>query len=145
MDRDQWAHGIYGGCFLLNGDVAKWWYFQSRIKCRWRQYTCVIYIVRGTCNNIYPDSWVQGANIGLIWCRQDTGGPHVGPMNFAIWVVSECMLWLPNKLWIRQIDVFSCAIYKWYSHQKTKLLWNFCSEYCSFVEFWLEIPKCLSY
>ena len=23
--------------------------------------------------------------MGPIWGRQDTGGPHVGPMNFAIW------------------------------------------------------------
>ena len=23
----------------------------------------------------------------LIWGRQDPGGPHVGPMNFAIWNV----------------------------------------------------------
>ena len=32
-----------------------------------------------------PDSKVRGANIGTIWGRQDAGGPHVGPMNFAIW------------------------------------------------------------
>ena len=32
-----------------------------------------------------PDSKVQGANMGPIWVRQDPGGPHVGPMNFAIW------------------------------------------------------------
>ena len=32
-----------------------------------------------------PDSKVHGANMGLIWGRQDPGGPHVGPMNFAIW------------------------------------------------------------
>ena len=25
--------------------------------------------------------------MGPIWGRQDSGGPHVGPMNFAIWVV----------------------------------------------------------
>ena len=25
--------------------------------------------------------------MGPIWCRQDPGGPHVGPMNFAIWDV----------------------------------------------------------
>ena len=31
------------------------------------------------------DSKVHGANIGPIWGRQDPGGPHVGPMNFAIW------------------------------------------------------------
>ena len=34
-----------------------------------------------------PDSKVHGANMGPIWGRQDPGGPHVGPMNFAIW---EC-------------------------------------------------------
>ena len=32
-----------------------------------------------------PDSKVHGANIGPIWGRQDPGGPHVGPMNFAKW------------------------------------------------------------
>ena len=34
-----------------------------------------------------PDSKVHGANMGLIWGRQDPGGLHVNPMNFAIWVV----------------------------------------------------------
>ena len=33
-----------------------------------------------------PDSKGHGANMGPIWGRQDPGGPHVGPMNFAIWV-----------------------------------------------------------
>ena len=32
-----------------------------------------------------PDSKVYGANMGPIWGRQDPGGPHVGPMKFAIW------------------------------------------------------------
>ena len=32
-----------------------------------------------------PDSKVHGANMGPIWGRQDPDGPHVGPMNFAIW------------------------------------------------------------
>ena len=31
-----------------------------------------------------PNSKVHGANMGPIWGRQDPGGPHVGPMNFAI-------------------------------------------------------------
>ena len=35
-----------------------------------------------------PDSKVHGANKGPIWGRQDPGGPHVGPMNLAIW---ECV------------------------------------------------------
>ena len=34
----------------------------------------------------FPDSKVHGANMGPIWGRQDPDGPHVGPMNFAIWV-----------------------------------------------------------
>ena len=33
---------------------------------------------------LIPDSKVHGANMGPIWGRQDPGGPHVGPMNFAI-------------------------------------------------------------
>ena len=32
-----------------------------------------------------PDSKVHGANMGPSWGRQDPGGPHAGPMNFAIW------------------------------------------------------------
>ena len=34
---------------------------------------------------IYPEGDVHGANMGPIWGRQDPGGSHVGPMNFAIW------------------------------------------------------------
>ena len=36
-----------------------------------------------TCNN--PDSKVHGAYMGPTWGRQDPDGPHVGPLNFAIW------------------------------------------------------------
>ena len=35
----------------------------------------------------YPDSKVHAANMVPTWGRQDPGGPHVGPINFAIWVV----------------------------------------------------------
>ena len=41
----------------------------------------------------YPDSKVHGANMGPIWGRQDPGGPHVDPMNFAIWVHYTSRLW----------------------------------------------------
>ena len=33
----------------------------------------------------FPDSKVHGASIGPMWCRQDPGGPHVGPMKLATW------------------------------------------------------------
>ena len=32
-----------------------------------------------------PNSKVHGANMGPTWGRQDPGGPHVDPMNIAIW------------------------------------------------------------
>ena len=32
-----------------------------------------------------PDSKVHGANMGAISGRWHPGGPHVGPMNFAMW------------------------------------------------------------
>ena len=44
-----------------------------------------------------PDSKVHGAIMGPIWGRQDPGGPHVGPMNFAIWVVHAVTLNLPER------------------------------------------------
>ena len=31
------------------------------------------------------DSKLLGANMGPVWGRQDPVGPHVGPMNFALW------------------------------------------------------------
>ena len=33
----------------------------------------------------FPDNKVHGASMGPIRGRQDPGGPHVGPINFAIW------------------------------------------------------------
>ena len=36
----------------------------------------------------FPDSKVHGAYMGPIWDRQGPGGPHVGPMNFAVWVTN---------------------------------------------------------
>ena len=32
-----------------------------------------------------PDSKILGAHMEPTWCRQDPGGPHVGPMKIAIW------------------------------------------------------------
>ena len=46
-------------------------------------------------SNLASDNKAHGANIGLIWGRQDPGGPHVGPMNFAIWGTAE-----NSRVWI---------------------------------------------
>ena len=54
-----------------------------------------------------PDSKVHGANMGPIWGRQDPGGPHVGPMNFAIWDIEwnfDTGKWRVNV----RFSVFTC-------------------------------------
>ena len=43
----------------------------------------------GPCTHVFPDSKIHEANMGPIWGRQDPGGAHVGPMNFAIWVLQS--------------------------------------------------------
>ena len=43
-----------------------------------------------------PDSKVHGANMRPICGRQDSGGPHVGPMNFAIWEFICTLQFLPH-------------------------------------------------
>ena len=45
-----------------------------------------------------PDNKFHGANMGPIWGRQDSGGPHVGTIHFAIWSLllntqlAECLI-----------------------------------------------------
>ena len=46
---------------------------------------------------------VHGANMGAIWGRQDPGGIHVGPMNFAIWG-AHLVLYFPTKYVFRFIQ-----------------------------------------
>ena len=36
--------------------------------------------------NMYPGSKVHGAKMGPTWVLSAPDGPHVGPMNLAIWV-----------------------------------------------------------
>ena len=37
--------------------------------------------------HVVPDSKVYGASMGPSWGRQDPGGPHIDPINLAIWGV----------------------------------------------------------
>ena len=49
-------------------------------------------IIVASARTQHPDSKVHGVNMGPIWGRQDPGGPHVDPMNFAIWAVISIYL-----------------------------------------------------
>ena len=50
----------------------------------------------------YPDGKAHMAHMGPIWGRQDPGGPHVGPLNFAITVQSTQKLRSAGMLLISQ-------------------------------------------
>ena len=49
----------------------------------------------------HPDSKVHGANMGPIWILSVPEGPHVGPLNLAIWAVSQELL----KISIRKMSL----------------------------------------
>ena len=57
-----------------------------------------------------PDSKVHGDNMGPIWGRQDPGGPHAGPINFAIW---ECKHDCINKTLIDRRNIESSFFSKY--------------------------------
>ena len=63
-----WDHGIQGD--VIWGKIP---------------YKPVHHCINSSAPNDIPYSKVHGANMGPIWGRQDPGGPHIGPMNFAIW------------------------------------------------------------
>ena len=84
------------------------WYKFSSTKWYW-----ILFQTFPTWNPVqqqsFHDSKVHGANMGPIQGRQDLGGPHVGPMNPAIWVYTPT--WIPN-------DIMSLASYKVSYHRK---------------------------
>ena len=57
---------------------------------------------------------LMGPTWGPIWGRQDPGGPHVGPMNFAIWVDMNMDLPKIDLVWkcLIHVDIFDWAV--WY-------------------------------
>ena len=71
------------------------WYFKHNVDYNMQDLKFIdkLYMsnMRIHLQSIYvPDSKVHGANMGLIWGRQDPGGPHVDPMNLAVWNELAC-------------------------------------------------------
>ena len=95
-----------------------------------------------------PDSKFHGANMGPIWGRQDPGGPHVGPMNFAIWgpYVRQIHHWLVDSPYkgpvVQTSDVFfEVRLNKLLNNSWSasdlrcmKLMWQLCNgQACVFI------------
>ena len=47
-----------------------------------------------------PDIKVLGANMGPTWVLSAPGGPHVGPMNLTVRVLSTVLLLYSNIFWL---------------------------------------------
>ena len=80
-----WVLDAYNKIFQLPGSYQRWKLIENVNTFHQGKSQSISYVL---CDCNYPDSKVHGANMGPIWDRQDPGGPHVGPMNFAIWVQS---------------------------------------------------------
>ena len=78
-----------------------------------------------------PDSKVHGANMGPIWGRQGSRGPHVGPINFAIWAQwtksrNHTMSQLIGIFDVERVQAISyeiMCIYIYVLHVKYEILW----------------------
>ena len=66
----------------------------------------------------YHEGKVNGANMGPIWGRQDSGGPHIGPMNIAIWIHKEHQVYHCHGL---KLSLRMEIAFMWFSFAITKL------------------------
>ena len=95
------------------------------------------------------DSKVHGANMGPIWGRQDPGGPHVGPMIFAIWgcfsLSEHCWgagVWRRGSH-VEQGDIISCKLYYWWTSYIVVSIDVFCNKswvvpcYCCLILYFI--------
>ena len=75
----------------------------KEMRRKWRICRVTIYGGPLSATHMDPDSKVHGANMGPIWGRLNPGGPHVGPMNFAIW---GCLIVKPKVLILRDQTLY---------------------------------------
>ena len=68
----------------------------------------------------FPDSKAHGANMGPTWGRQDPGGPHVGPMNLAIWVVIPCHSCLLTRIKVTVTHYISTSLQNVFRYVRLK-------------------------
>ena len=73
-------------CFVCSEDVTIFFLFMEVFNYTLWVYFCGWnYVILW---RTYPDSKVDGANMGPTWVLSSPGGPHVGPINLAVRVVS---------------------------------------------------------
>ena len=81
----------------------------------------------------YPDGWMvvmdkqvnpgskaPGANMGPSWGQQDPDGPHVGPLNFAIWVDT----WITRQVYFKATFINKCNLHICHTTMHTHGYWH---------------------
>ena len=110
---------------ITNIQILQLWYHHvSRLYCAWIN----DYIIQKVSR--YPDSKVHRANMGPTLVLLAPDGPHVGPMNLAIWVIigpcpdfNGSFTKLPQKLWILPATDIP-SIYNHVYYHITAKLWS---------------------
>ena len=92
--------------------------FLHRTKCSSTLFRSDVVNTTGAPFTNIPDIKVHGANMGLIWGRQDPGGPHGGPNNFTIW--DRLTLILSWKIYCMPSSERDGAVEVWIFHH----IWN---------------------
>ena len=66
--------------------IKRYWPFENGITGPHKVPVMLLRFHVMTSSCIFPDSTVREANMGPTWVLSAPDGPHVGPMNLAIWV-----------------------------------------------------------
>ena len=67
---------------------------------------------------IHPDSNVHGANMGPTWGRPGPGGPHVGHVNLAIWVIFALLY----SIALRSVQETVASLIRQNDNEKTNIV-----------------------
>ena len=90
---------------------------------------------------IIPDSKFNGANVGPIWDRQNPGGPHVGPMNFAVWDCFVIQAEIEYIFWVGISYLIRPKEWDNKTHKIINTLKTLSNEFTSLKIFWLKFYR----
>ena len=88
LDLNEWTEGaVTEHVSVMELDLRQSSRLLRSVSSQWRDAVTSLSTNGKACWH-YPDSKVHGANMGPNWVLSAPVGPHVGPMNLAIWVAS---------------------------------------------------------
>ena len=71
--------------FCFEKQEIRLWDFRLQTGCGYVDRRLLLGLLLPSCHLAAIVGAIPWANMGPIWGQQDPGGPHIGPMNLAIW------------------------------------------------------------